>query len=238
MIQIEKENQFMPKYLMIYNDLQEKILNREYKEKDILPSEPKLQEHYNVSRITVRKAMDKLQQKGFIKKIPGVGTTVISNKTVLELNKLSSFSDENYEQSNELVDFRIIVPPLHVRTNLELSAEEKVYEIKRIRKSVNKKIGLHCAYVPVKYLILTKDNFIHKEQSLYKLFNENDIYLDQGWETIEAINITSYLKKLLDIKDDSPILYKERTSFSEGRPVEFVEIYYRGDMYKYHIEIT
>lgn len=237
MIQIEKDHTYMPKYLIIYHDLQEKILDREYKEKDILPSETELQEHYNVSRITVRKAMDKLQQKGFIKKIPGVGTTVISNKNVLELNKLSSFSDENYEQSSELVDFRVIVPPLHVKTNLQLSAEEKVYEIKRIRKSANKKIGLHCAYVPVKYLDLTEDHFMHENQSLYKLFNENNIYLDQGWETIEAISITSYLKKLLDIKDNSPILYKERTSFSEGRPVEFVEIYYRGDMYKYHIEI-
>lgn len=228
----------MPKYLIIYHDLQEKILDREYKEKDILPSETELQKLYNVSRITVRKAMEKLQQQGFIKKIPGVGTTVISNKNVLELNKLSSFSDENYEQSSELVNFSIIEPPLHVRTNLKLSTGEKVYEIKRVRKSVNRKIGLHCAYVPVKHLVLTKDDFIHKEQSLYKMFNENDIYLDQGWETIEAISLTNYLKKLLDIKDNSPILYKERTSFSKGRPVEFVEIYYRGDMYKYHIEVT
>lgn len=227
----------LPKYMMVYSDLYEKIMGKYYEEDDILPSESKLQEYYGVSRITIRRAMEELQQLGLIEKRAGIGTRVLSNKNTIDLNTLRSFSDENIDESSELIHFEIMKAPLNIQLKLKLRTNDEVYKVERVRKVKNVNMGLHCAYIPVDILKLSKKDFSLGHSSLYDMFNQNGIYLTNGSETIEAIRTTDRLKKLLDISDYDPVLYRERTSVSNNRPVEFVRMYYRGDMYKYHIEL-
>lgn len=54
-----------PLWSQLYDILESRILNGEYKEGDVLPSEMALMEEFNVSRITVRQAMDKFAGTGW-----------------------------------------------------------------------------------------------------------------------------------------------------------------------------
>jgi GntR family transcriptional regulator len=234
---VNANGKHLPKYMLVYSDMYDKIMNKYYEEDDILPSESKLQEQYGVSRITVRRAMEELQQLGLIEKQPGIGTRVISNKNIIDLNTLGSFSDENIDESSELINFEVIKAPGNIQMKLKLKTNDEVYRIERIRKVKESKIGLHCAYIPVKIIELSEEDFSVGHSSLYDILNENGIYLTTGAETIEAISTNNMLQNLLDVSDHDPILYKERTSFSNEIPVEFVRMYYRGDMYKYHIDL-
>lgn len=63
-------------YQKIYNDLMEKIKNKEYRAGDMLPSEKELTEIYQVSRITPKKAMDMLAEQRYIIREPGRGSFV------------------------------------------------------------------------------------------------------------------------------------------------------------------
>ena len=59
------------KYIQLYNKLLEQIENKELQEGDKLPSEKELMEMYNMSRDTVRKALNMLVQDGHIEKSKG-----------------------------------------------------------------------------------------------------------------------------------------------------------------------
>lgn len=56
------------KYLQIAADLTNKIKHKQYVVGDFLPSEPALSELYNVSRETIRKALNELLDAGIIQK--------------------------------------------------------------------------------------------------------------------------------------------------------------------------
>lgn len=73
-------NDILPLYYQIYHSLLERIQAGEFEVGDALPSERRLAEEYGVSRITVIKALDELQQEGRIERQHGRGTFVTEPK--------------------------------------------------------------------------------------------------------------------------------------------------------------
>lgn len=67
-----------PKYQLIIDDIKSYILSGTYKAGEKIPSEHVLQESYNVSRQTVRKAILELSNEGFLRSERGSGTYVSS----------------------------------------------------------------------------------------------------------------------------------------------------------------
>ena len=87
----------MKKYQEIFNDLQEKILNGSYLAGVLLPTEKELQDQYQVSRDTVRKALRLLTEKGLIQKVQGRGSQVLKQE-------LLNFPVSGLTSYKELVD--------------------------------------------------------------------------------------------------------------------------------------
>ena len=71
------------KYLSIYNDILNSIETQKYQAGATLPSEKELMESFQVSRDTVRKALNLLEEGGYIHKIKGKGSLV------LDINKFN-----------------------------------------------------------------------------------------------------------------------------------------------------
>lgn len=76
----------IPTYVQIFEEILAKIVNSEYKEGDKLPTEMELCATYYVSRITVKKALQKLVDKGLISRIAGKGTFVSLRKSDSSFN--------------------------------------------------------------------------------------------------------------------------------------------------------
>ena len=70
----------MSKFNEIFLDLEAAILNQRFISGDLLPSENELVKQYNVSRETIRKALNLLLEKGYIQKIQGKGSVVLDVK--------------------------------------------------------------------------------------------------------------------------------------------------------------
>jgi DNA-binding LacI/PurR family transcriptional regulator len=68
-------------YKTIYNLLKDQIIKEVYKPGSLLPTEQNLAQKYLVSRPTIAKVYNQLQEEGFIKKKKGQGTIVIHNAT-------------------------------------------------------------------------------------------------------------------------------------------------------------
>ena len=73
-------NESIPKYeqlrMKILNDIERGIL----KKGDKIPTENELSKNNQISRVTVRKALDSLTEEGYLIRIPGKGTFITENK--------------------------------------------------------------------------------------------------------------------------------------------------------------
>ncbi|MEO1780787.1 GntR family transcriptional regulator [Enterococcus diestrammenae] len=74
-------------YIKIYNDLKEKITAGVYQIGDMIPPEKELTELYDVSRITIRRAVTMLAEDGIVERKSGVGTFVIKDCQAERPNK-------------------------------------------------------------------------------------------------------------------------------------------------------
>ncbi len=227
----------IPLYRNVYLDILDKIQLGVYKKDELLPSETELQEKYQVSRITIRRAVEDLQRDGFVIKKSGVGTIITNDKKTLNLNSIKSFSLENQNESSELVSFKKIIAPDKVKKALNLDDLDKVYQIERIRKVNDRNIGFHRAFIPERFAKLSEEDFISSHSSLYRILESQNINITHGYEIIESINSNKSLSELLKISTNTAMLYKERVSSTDCDIVEYVEIYYIGSVYKYYVEL-
>lgn len=75
-------------YETIYLELKRRINSGEFNNGKLLPTEKSLQEEFNVSRITVKQAYNKLAEEGLITRIAGKGTVLANEKDANKKNKL------------------------------------------------------------------------------------------------------------------------------------------------------
>lgn len=67
---------FVPKYKLVFDDLVKRIRQGEFADGERLPRERELCDQYQVKRVTVRRALELLDQQGAAEKRPGLGTYV------------------------------------------------------------------------------------------------------------------------------------------------------------------
>lgn len=82
------------KYNQIYQILSSEIIGGEYRDQNVLPSEYRLVERFGVSRETIRKSLNMLQENGFIQKVKGKGSVIIYDETLdFTVSHLTSFKE-------------------------------------------------------------------------------------------------------------------------------------------------
>ena len=90
-MEIQSKNN--PLYLDVYNDILNKIDTSVYKPGMVLPSEQDLQKQYNVSRITVRRALSDLVHDGLLERTRGRGTIILPNMNYQDLLRMPSVTE-------------------------------------------------------------------------------------------------------------------------------------------------
>ena len=228
------------KYLSIYEELKQRIVDNKYNIGELFPPEPELQKEFSASRITVRRSVQMLVDEGFLKRMPGVGTVVLSNKGSLQLNTLTSFAKDNQHKkiTSKIVTYRVSqVPEPSVAFKMDLSLNDLISYQERIRYIDDKPIGFQRIYVPFSIGLNEKD-LSDPKISIYKVFEEKGHKVNSADENIEAIISDSELSQYLGLKEGSPVLYVQRLTRDKSQKViEYAEIYYRGDHYHYTLKL-
>lgn len=228
------------KYLTIYGELKEEVLAGVYPVGELFPAEPVLQQRFHVSRITIRHAVQMLVDEGFLERMHGIGTIVVSQKESLQLQDLLSFSKENKKKitAAKLLNFSpSMAASPYVSSKLDLPKGATVSCIESLRLVDKEIIGFQRVYCP-DFIALTEEKIADPNVSLYQVFNELGYRVAKAEETIESVIAGSQLAAYLEIQSDSPLLYVQRTTRDqENRFVEFAEFFYHGDRYQYHVEL-
>ena len=226
-------------YLFIKGCLEDGI----YKEKEVIPSEVELQKQFDVSRITVRRAISDLEHDGFLRKVRGKGTFVEPIKKEKPLSTFTSFSGDAKVKGDKpgsiILACKKVEASVKVAQCLKIEPGESVTFLKRLRLLNGKIIALHETHISSKLGFEIQAQDFDSTTSLYEYLEEKGISLGSADETLEVKISSSELKRELFLEDIQPIVFKERITYDiHGNPVEFSENSYIAETYKYFIHIV
>src|SRR5690606_14241367 len=110
----------------------------------------------------------------------------------------------------------------------------------RLRLGNGEPVGLHTAYIALgPNQPLTADELIENGSLYDLLYKKYNILIIDADETLEATSADEVEAGLLQIQPGEPLLLIERVSWSQERvPVEFVQMLYRADRYKYYVHLS
>ena len=226
----------IPKYQQIKDELKQKIISGQFENGDKFYTEAELINLYDVSSITVVRALNELAKDGYIIRQQGKGTFVSRARK----HKLVEFSDVeifpthhdkvtvlSIERGND--DFYL--------DKLGLTHKQYYYRIERIRKTDDVAYIFHQSYIPEQYV---NPNYpdLNYYSSIYNRF-KTDYHIHMNDELFEETNEIVFptpevAASHLGIDTNFPSVLQVKTTNLEttGQIIEYSETYKRGDYYK------
>lgn len=227
------------KYYNIYLKLKADILNGDFKEGDLLPSENDLAALHSVSRETIRKALDYLSKDGLIQKIRGKGSMVLNQKVFnFPISGLTSFKELAEAQSMDAKT--ILLTNEAIQTTQELLDQVKIPEwgetlvIERIRQVDGQNIILDYDYLDAELIGSIPDNRL--EQSLYD-YLEKDLGLIISFANKEIVveNVTEKDRQHLDLREDDHhlVVIRSHVYLDDAQCFQYSESRHRLDKFRF-----
>ncbi|WP_347300040.1 GntR family transcriptional regulator [Dolosigranulum savutiense] len=232
-----------PLYYQIYVDIRKKILSNKWKAHYKLPSEIELCKIYDVSRITLRKAIEELVNENLLEKIQGKGTFVLSRNAIEQkLESIYSIS-EGMENTGKDINTKILsVSKKHSR---DIKTSEvsnyfpgEVIEISRLRLLDGNPVMLENNYFQYdRFNFMMDINWDGKK--LYKtLENEHDVYIDEVNESFKACRLKAEESDLLETSQNMFGLKIRRLSYFGQDLVSFSQIVSKSDYLEFSVNLT
>jgi GntR family transcriptional regulator len=226
-----------PLYIQVANKLSTAIGGGDWRANEALPSERTLSEMLDISRVTVRKAIDMLCERGMLTRRRGSGT-YITPKLEQPLSRLTSFSEE-LKQRGFTAGSRWLERAIGMATPLELlslgvSLSMPVARLKRLRTADKVVMAIETSTIPIVYM---PDPY-GVTDSLYGYLEERGATPSRALQHIRAVNATPEQARLAGIDAGAAMLHITRVSYLEGgAAVELTHSYCRSDYYEYVAEV-
>lgn len=234
------------KYKNIVNDLRKEITNGKYKNLERLPTEQDLEKKYNVSRMTIKKAIDILVQEGYLAKKQGSGTyinsfgkinPIIDPERVSEPSSLTlTYQSQNV--TSKILEFTVISADDEIAKSLLLEEGEFVYRLYRARYVDGEAYCIEKVYMPINIVVGLKKE--HIENSIYAyIVNELKLKPKSFHKYIHSRPANKIESEELLLDNDEPVTVVEQIAFLDnGIPYENSTVCHRFDKYKFKAVIV
>lgn len=205
-----------------------------------IPSERELMATYDVSRATVRRAIESLVAVGLLCRIQGKGTFVARPRVESQLH-LASFSEEMRRRglapSSRLLGVRLGTPPPDVTDSLGLAPTSPAWRVERVRLADGQPMAIEQGWYSAEAF---PDLDAHDlGGSLYALFAQAyGVVLDRASQTLWGESADARTARQLEAPLHTPLLVFLRLSGVGTRTVEHVVSRYRGDRYQVHMDLV
>lgn len=230
-----------PKYIWLIQQLSELLDLLQANGENCIPSERELCTSYQVSRITVRRALAELEARGKIYRIQGKGAFVNKEK-LTPVTQLVGFAEDMQKRripsSSRILALEVVLALPRIADSLQVAVNTPVVLLKRLRLNNGLPISIETCYLPEQIGAVVRAH-ITDNASLYDVLREKcGIIPFSAEQSFSAGDLQPWEQALLG--DDAPsyaLCCTRKTYEENGRPIEYVETKFRGDGYQYPIHM-
>ena len=224
--------------------LRDDISNGRYGEGEFLPGENRLAETLDVSRITVRRALEALAADGWIEKKSGAGSLVLSQKgreSKISANfatLIPQLVEFDRKTTARLLSFSYGVASKQVAEALGLARDARVQTAVRVRLSDGEPFSYLTTYVP-EDIARNYDEADLATEPLFRLLERSGVQVEGADQSVTATLAGPDVAEGLEVSVGSPLLWLERiVRDSNGRGVEKLSALYRPDRFRLEMSMT
>ncbi len=225
--------------MVVHDSIKMKIKDGTYPVSEFLPTEPELEKIYQVSRTTVRTAMEILKDEGFVEIRQGRGTIVLDSRATQSLNKVTSVTEclrrRGFDVRTKSMYIDIIYATEKLGKELHQTAGTPIARIQRIQLVNEKPIAIIKDYIPYA-LVPNIEHFSGKFNGLYE-FLEQQYHLDiqSAADKVFAKSADFAESEMLAIQPGTALLCIQRVCYKDENPLFSDDICIVGDKYELSI---
>ncbi|MBD7996220.1 GntR family transcriptional regulator [Arthrobacter sp. Sa2CUA1] len=230
----------VPLYHQVAQGLEEVIRSGQLPPGTKLDNEIDLANSLNLSRPTMRKAMDQLVRAGLVVRKRGVGTQVIGPQVRRSLELTSLHEDlrsSGGTPSTDVLDFDVVPADEETALLLGLQAGDSVYHLVRLRCADGGPLALMENWIPQPLCRLSRGELV--EEGLYSLMRGQGINFQLAHQRVGAVAANPFQAAHLGVAPGAPLVSMHRTAMDDtGRPVETGRHVYRADKYSFELTLV
>ncbi len=232
----------IPAYMIVHNLLKKDIQDGKYLVSDLLPTEPELEKIFNVSRTTIRRAMEVLKEEGLIDIKQGRGTMVLDHRTKQDLNKVTSVTESlrrrGYEVRTKSMYIDIIPASEKLANKLTINNGDFVARVQRIQLANEQPVVIMKNYIPYRF-VPNIEQFTNKFSGLYQFLEEQyQLEINAANDKIFAKSADFAESEMLCTQPGTALLCIQRICYKEEEPVCFDDVCILGDQYELAISMN
>ncbi len=233
----------VPLYHQVYLVLRQRLLDRTYPADRPLPGEIDLAKTFQVSRITVRRALQELAREGLIVRHPGRGTfpaegverqaTISGNLTGLLENLILM----GLKTQVKVLALDYVAPPVPAAGAFAPDGVVEVQRVVRVRSNEGIPFSQLTTYVPAEIgRTFTAEDLA--AQPLLGLLERAGVRVASAEQTISAVAADTAVAAALQVAPGTALIKILRLVRDENdRLVEWLEALYRPDRYSYRMNL-
>lgn len=232
-----------PLHHQVYVVLRQQIEEGQYLADSPIPSEHELSSTFQVSRITVRRALDRLKQEGYVSRSRGKGTfaRAPSATPAISANLRGIFENlmaMGLRTKVRLIEFGYVPAPPAVAAKLRLSSGALVQRAVRVRYHENIPFSHLTTYLP-EDIGRQYDEKEMADKPLLLLLERAGIKVTAAEQTLSAKLADTMVGPLLEVETGSPLIWAKRlVTDQDDRPVEYLQALYRPDIYEFQMTMS
>jgi len=233
---------FVPLYYKIYVVLQQRLRDGEWPPGKPMPTEQDLAVKYDVSRVTVRKALAMLEQEKLILRQPGRGTFAVPSARSSRRANFSGLLENtvDFERHTQvrLLAFDKVALPAPVAARLELPPGSPGLKIARVRSDKKAPFSFSECYLPETVAALIDRETLGNRTVLTALIAAG-VRASTAEQSLSATVADVELARSLRVEVGSPLISMARVVRDHGgRPIEYIRTLYRPDKYEYRVSLS
>jgi len=230
----------IPLYFQVEQRIEEAILDGRLPAGARLENEVSLGQRLNLSRPTIRRAIQDLVDKGLLVRRRGIGTQVVHGRVTRGLELTSLFDDlstTGQKPSTRLLSRSIETASDIVAERLGVPSGSPVLHIRRVRIADGVPVAVLENWLPEAFTDITETDL--STTGLYDLLRSRGVSIRVAKQKIGARACSTSDAQLLDIDRGSALLTMERAAFdNSGHGVEYGSHFYRPDLYSFEVTLV
>ncbi len=231
---VKRHDGALPLYRQVKEHLAQQIMNGAYRPGERVPSEHELVDQFDVSRMTVNRAIRELAAEGWLTRVQGVGTFVSEPKSQSALLEIRSIADDiagrGGAHSAKVIKALVESADADTAYGIGLRLEAQVFRVILVHYENGRPIQIEDRYVnPMVAPKFLNQDFTSTTPSDYLL---RHVPYTEMEHIIEATGASEWESGLLEIEPKEPCLILNRRTWTNSDVVTKVRLTHPGGIYR------